>query len=346
VTKGRLQHVTQNYLSRLQAREAKAEQALEAGYKHTLASIQPKLDALYDQMVEAMAGGEQIPLHWLYEANRLQSLTRFIENQMNHFGALTDMQVRQLQHYAVDLGSDAAMNQLQATLPPGSIYAFNEPNVKAIANIIGATQSGSPLADLFAGFGSEAAQKASDALILGITTGQHPRTVANDIQQALGVSRARALTIAQNEMMRAFRSSSLETYQANSNIVSGWQWLASLGSACIACTEENGSIHPLDEDMASHVRCRCTMVPVTKSYSNILGIDVGDNGSSGMLIPDGSEWFARQDESTQRQILGSDARYEAYQNGVSLKDMVGIKHDPDWGSSIYIKPLKDLVKAR
>jgi SPP1 gp7 family putative phage head morphogenesis protein len=343
VIKGHLQHVTNDYLSRLKAREQRAEQALEAAYQHVLTAIQPKLDALYNQMVEARAGGEQIPLYWLYEANRLQSLTSFIENQVQHFGAFTQSQVTQLQHQAVALGADAAQDQLQATLPPGTQYAFNLPNPKAIANLVGSTQAGSPLASLFAGFGSEAAQKARDALVVGVATGQHPRTVAAALQESLGTSRSRALTIARTEMMRSYRGASLQTYRENANVVQSWQWLAAAG-ACAVCVALNGTIHELEDDFATHPRCRCSPVPVTVPWSSILGTDPGDDLSFGDVLT-GADWFDQQSASTQQEILGP-AKYAAYQDdAITLDDLIGTSHSADWGTSRYEKSLKEILGA-
>ncbi|MGH2481642.1 MAG: phage minor head protein, partial [Ktedonobacteraceae bacterium] len=333
----------------LRAREAQAEQALNDAHQHTLRMIQSQLEKLYREIAAKQALGEIIPASWLYERGRLATLKQLIEGQIDHYTALAQMQAAQLQHMALDLGKRAAMDQLHATIPAGVKWAFGLPSQQAITDIIGVTRDGSPLADLFAGFGKEAAQKASDALIMGITNGDNPRVVAKYVQHALDVSRQRALVISQNEMVRAYRSANLETMRANSDVVSGWVWSANLGSACLACTEENGSVHPLDEEMASHVRCECVPVPQTRSWSDILddaGIDTSalDIPETSIGIQDGSEWFARQSVATQQQILGSKARYQAYQNGTTLKQMVGKKHNERWGGSIYIRPMKDLVK--
>src|SRR5260221_13114291 len=111
------------------------------------------------------------------------------------------------------------MALLNASIPPGINLAFGAPSPTVIANLVGATQAGSPLADLFSGFGAEAAQGVKDALITGLTLGYNPRDIAPQVQQALSISRNRALTISRTEMLRSYRGPNLETFNANNKVV-------------------------------------------------------------------------------------------------------------------------------
>src|SRR5260221_4326674 len=165
---GQLQSAIAHYRAQLKAREAQAEAALNYAYLQVRSSIQPMLDHLYQQISDKQQAGEEIPLSWLYEQRRLEALTQFIEGQINQFGMLAQMQVGQLQQQGVQLGSQAGMALLNASIPPGINFAFGVPSPTAIANLVGATQAGSPLADLFSGFGAEAAQGVKDALITGL----------------------------------------------------------------------------------------------------------------------------------------------------------------------------------
>ncbi|SRR5260221_349111 len=343
-----LQSTIAHYRAQLKAREAQAEQALEAAYANTLQVIQPMLDQLYQQISDKSLAGEDIPLSWLYEQRRLEALTQFIEGQINQFGMLAQMQVGQLQQQGVQLGSQAGMALLNASIPPGINFAFGVPSPTAIANLVGATQAGSPLADLFSGFGAEAAQGVKDALITGLTLGYNPRDIAPQVQQALSISRNRALTISRTEMLRSYRGANLETFKANSDVVDQWRWTCALSiRTCAACIAMDGTLHDLSESMDSHPNCRCTMTPVTKSWEDILGpLGVDTTGMEDMnglsIQQDGSDWFDGQSEATQCAILGP--KYEAWSNGdFTLDDVVGHSSDPVWGSSIYEKPLKDLV---
>src|SRR6266851_1845682 len=343
-----LQSAIAHYRTQLKAREAQAEQALEAAYANTLQVIQGRLNLLYKAIDIQMQSDGNVPIEWLYEQHRMETLTSWIENQINQFGALAQMQTGQLQYQGVQLGQQVAQWLLQSTIPPGVNWSFGVPSPDAIANLIGATQAGSPLADLFSGFGAEAAQGVKDALITGLTLGYNPRDIAPQVQQALGISRNRALTISRTEMIRSYRGANLETFRANDDVVDGWIWNCALDrTSCAACVAMHGTEHSLDETLDEHPNGRCSMIPKTKSWADILsplGIDTSDIPDTSPDIQSGSEWFDGQSEATQRAILGP--KYEAWSNGdFTLDDVVGHASDPVWGDSIYERPLKDLVKT-
>lgn len=347
MTTSRLQRTIADYRARLLANEAKATQTLNDAHAQTLAAIQPALDKLYREIAAKQQAGETIPLSWLYEQRRLEAIKALIANQVDHYGTLAQMQTSQLLHQSAQLGQEAGMDLLDSTVPPGVNFSFGVPSPKAIANITGATQAGSPLADLFNGFGAEAADKAAKALITGVTLGHNPRQIAPQVQDALGVSRNRALTIARTEALRAYRSANLETFRANSDVVDQWVWQAALDSrTCAACIAMNGTKHSLDEEMGSHPNCRCVQSPLTKSWDDILGafgVDTSNTPDTRPDIQSGEDWLNEQSEATQRAILGN--KYNGWANGdFTLKDLVGHSNDPDWGRSIYEKSLKDLVK--
>src|SRR6266571_51110 len=347
--KGRLQQVIAEYRKQLKSHEAQAERQLEAAYAHVLATIKPQLDRLYQQIAEKQHTGEEIPLSWLYEANRLEALTAFIEQQITYFGTLARMQTGQLQHQGVMMGTSAAQALMQASVPPGIKWSFGVPSPSAIADLVGATQAGSPLSDLFAGFGAEAAQGAKDALLTGVSLGYNPRQIAPMVQDALSISRSRALTIARSEQIRAYRSANLETFRANDDVVDGWIWVcALLKSSCSACVAMHGTHHGLDEELDDHPNGACSMLPKTKSWDDILsplGINTEGIEDTSIDIESGSDWFDKQNAATERAILGSDAAYDLYSSGnASLEDFVGTSSDPTWGDSIYQRSAKDVAQ--
>lgn len=343
----RLLQTVAHFKQQLMQHEASAQATLSSAHAKTLETINPILDILYRQMKQKIQTGETIPLEWLYEQRRLQLIKQQIENKINHFGALAQMQTGQLQHIGVQLGTQSATAQLNATVPAGISWSFGVPSPKAVVNLVGATQAGSPLADLFSGFGAEASDNVAKALITGITLGWNPRDVALSVQQALGISRNRALTISRDQLNNAYRSANMETFRANDDVVDGWVWVADLSArACAACIAMNGTKHSLDEEFGSHPCCRCSPAPETKSWDSILGplgINTSNIQDTTISVQSGSDWLDNQDEATQKQVLG--AKYEGWSNGdFTLKDIIGRSESDDWGSSIYEKSLKELVK--
>lgn len=329
----RLQSTIATYRAQLAAHEASAEQTLATAYVRALQALEPQLNALYKQIAAEYASGgvDHIPLNWLYESQRLYTIEQNILSQFNHFGSVSQLTVQQLRQLGLSLGVQGASASLNAQVPASISYVFGQPSPQAIASLVGATQSGSPLATLFASFGADAAQNVRQSLITGLSLGQSVPDIARAIQNALNVERNRSLTIARTELLRSYRGGSLETYRANDSIVGQWRWTCAHSSrTCIACLAMDGTLHDLDEDMESHVNCRCTAVPVLNA--DWAQVD----------IQSGSDWLDEQPEDVQKQILGN--KYDGWSNGdFSLSDMVGKSSDPNWGGSIYVKSLKQLA---
>lgn len=348
------------YRQRLLDREAQAVATIERYHQYTIDNyIKPKLAKLYDDILkkykeleETREPGDTTPLNvpksWIVERIRQENLQLLISGQIDQFGALALTQTRMLQYFGMNLGLESAQQQLHDVIPSAVKATFGVPSTKALENLVGATQAGSPLHDLFAGFGQETAEKAVQALVSGVANGDNPRTIAPRVQQALGVSRNRALIISRTESLRCYRSAALQTYRANDDVVGGWIWSADLSPrTCAACIAMNGTKHSLNEEFGSHPCCRCSPVPETRSFDSILsqlGIDGSDIPDTRVAIQSGPDWFNEQPEEVKQQILGA-AKYAAYNNGdFELSDIVGHSHSDDWGHSIYEKSLKDLVK--
>lgn len=339
---GKLQDVINEYRQLLANREASAEQAISDAYTVTLNYVMAQLDLLLQQIQEKLDRGENVPLSWLYESDRLIVLEQLIRYQVDAYGSLVLSQLIDAQRELYLLGVQAGQDQLTATLTAGITWRFLVPPTSAMAGVIGATRRGSPLERLFAGFGSEAAKNAREALTLGVSLGIGPRELAKMIQDALGVSRNRALTISRTESLRAFRSGNMATFRENEEVVKGWRWTcAKSRRTCMACIVMDGTEHPLSEDMANHVNCRCAPVPITRSWSEILGDpSIPDTTPS---IQSGLDWFENQKAKTQIKMMGP-GKYDAWKAGeFELEDMAGVHHSKEWGDSIYEKPLKELV---
>ena len=346
----RLQQAIAKFRAELLAQEAATMRTLDAAHQRILRMLEPELNKLYDAMVEQMANGEKIPASWLHEANRLEAIKKLISRDIDQFALLSQQQVGALKHVAAQLGTRAAVEYLEILKPASVAWTFGLPNPKAINDLIATTQAGSPLADLFNGFGQEAAEKAANALLRGVTLGKNPREIAPDVQEELSISRNRALTIARQESLRCYKNSNTETYRANSDTVESWRWTCSLSSrTCSACLAMDGTIHDLSEDLESHVCCRCAPIPVTRSWEDILsdaGIDTSvldDIPDKRPSLPTGEDWLNAQPVAVQKQVMGP--RYAGWKNGdFSLNDTVQHSHDPTWGRSIGVKPVKALVK--
>jgi SPP1 gp7 family putative phage head morphogenesis protein len=345
----RLISTVNDFRQRLSQHETTAEQQINAAYAGTLATINAHLSVLYTQVQAKLDAGESIPPSWIYEQGRLQSIQQLILHSINQFGNISLLTTQQLQQIGVQLGTQSAQELLNATVPAGVSWSWGMPSPKAIHAIVGVNQAGSPLADLFNGFGAEAEKNVSETLVNAIALGQNPRKIASQVADALGIERNRALVISRNELLRSYKLANTETYRANSEICKQWRWTAAKSSrTCIACLMMDGTLHDVSEDLESHVQCRCAPIPVTSGWDEVLsglGIDTSNIPDSRLNIQSGQDWFEDQDESTQRAVLGN-AKYAAWKdNQFDLSDITGHSHDQDWGHSIYEKSLKQLTKG-
>lgn len=235
----------------------------------------------------------------------------------------------------------AAIQKALGPGPAGVSMSFNTLPVGAVNDITARLAQGEPLRNLLDSFGAEAAERAREALITGIGIGANPRQTAALLRKALDISAVRAMAIVRQEQLGAFRRSSLATYSANQSVVKAWRWrCARQTRTCALCWAMDGQEFPLDEPFASHVACRCTTQPVTKSWSELGFTDIPDR-------PDpepGHAVFARLSEVDQRKVLGP-GKLAAYKSGTPLSAFVQKTNSSVWGPGRRVRPLREVKRG-
>ncbi len=319
-------------------RDEAALKRLMAAYQPASTRMQARVAALTAQIAKAEADGTPVRPSWLVERGRLETLQRQIVGEWARFADEAEAVITDAQRAAVTAAHTEAHQLTLAALHAGGVTTGADVvrlPVAAMHDLIGVLGDGSPLRSLLDRLGQQAAQDVGAALTHAVTVGRNPRQTARDIRDALGGDLTRALTIARTEQMRAYRSASLRNYQANSDILRGWRWLASPSRrTCPVCLAMDGTEHGLDEPFASHIRCRCTPVPVLRDAP---AVDPDTTGAA---------WFARQPADVQRAMLGP-GKHALYQQGkLTLADLVGVKEDARWGRSRYLKSLGGIQSGR
>jgi len=198
---------------------------------------------------------------------------------------------------------------------------FNKLPVAAVENMAGFLSNGAPLKTLLDQLPRAGRKIVEDALLESVALGIGPAATARKIKLGLGGNLTRALTISRTETLRAYRTATLENYQANADVVHGWYWRSSRSRrCCAACVALDGVFFTVRDPMRPHPRCRCTLIP----------------GVKGINPDKGTTWFNKQDAETQKEIIGTDAGYKALKNGdLTLKDFVGLSRNPLWGENYY-----------
>ena len=188
----------------------------------------------------------------------------------------------------------------------------------------------------------EATDAMNRALVLGQAAGDNPRDAARRmIQQArdgFNGGIARAQVIARTEMIDAHRGAAEASQNANHEVLEGWVWWAQLGPrTCSSCIEQHGKLHDLDEPgPLDHHQGRCTRLPRTKTWAELGFHDIPETRPA---VESGRDWFNRQPENVQREVLGP-KRFEAWQAGDYPPEAWSVRRSTTgWRDSFHVGPV-------
>lgn len=342
-------------MRRLEYAEREALSRLIRAYGEAWRAMRDSLIANLERIQKAQTKQDGIvSVDKLLRDQRLRALLDQSEAEIRRLGKLGADIAEELQKLGCDSAlrdSDEAMraawaDRLSAVLDPnmrralGDLPTWARIPVEALRDVLGFTADGSPLAALFDRIGPDARAGWESALFRGLAMGLNPRDVAAMAQRATATGMARSIMIARTEMLRAYRQASGRNYQANSDVVREWVWIsAGERRTCAACLALHGTVHPITEIMSSHPNCRCSMGPLTRSLSDILGVDVPGDDSS-LDVPAGEDIFAKFSDDAKRAVLGGPGALAAWKAGeVRLSDFVGLRRSPVWGDSHYQRSL-------
>ena len=360
------------FQERLLRNERRAAAQMVRVYADSWKRIKARLAVLQKEYERAQAQGQDVGLAWLYQKQRLTATQALVAKELAHFSAFSQRTISSQQARAI--AESLAFNRDMTILAMGAEYdeqsrfVVNNLNKGETEALIGATQRGSALDKLFRAICEAGAQSAEDALVQGMVMGYNPRKIAPMIRDALGIQLNRALTISRTEVMRAQRIATAESYKANADVIKGWRWQAALtGNTCPVCISMHGSIHPVEEEMESHPNCRCSMVPVTKSWEDLgaeLGFDFSGVEKAGPSFEEiakkynisaerqktyaqrkmtGEAYFRGLKAEEQRKILGP-AKWLAWKEGkFEFTQLVKKTYSPVWGAGRGAKSLKELL---
>lgn len=332
----------------LEKRNAAASERMYQAWLAVMEDLRPRIDAITTRIDEARAAGDTVNPAWLYQQARYRELIDGARDRFNQYANLVYNETTGLQRDAADRAIDAAYELTRGAFggmvtDPALPHVLIRPDAESLKDLIGFLGDGSPLSRLFSSFGDQAAEGIARALTAGVATGRSPIEIARSIRQAAGIPRSRAETIARTELHRAYRSATQRTFEANSDVISGWIWhAAQQRRTCSACWAMHGTFHPVTERLRGHVRCRCSMLPQTKTWEE-LGIEgVQDER---ITVPLGSDLFAGLSDRDQRFILGK-SKYDLYKSGkITLSDLVTLHKNPIWGDSYQEASIAQALRA-
>lgn len=155
---------------------------------------------------------------------------------------------------------------------------------------------------------------------------------ANYADGTMATSRRSAEAIVRTSVTHVANSAQMESFKRNSNIIRGWQFVATLDSrTTLICAAHDSEIYPLGEGPMPplHPNCRSTITAVTKSFDE-MGLDRKDYTADQRASLDGQitnpgnfeKWLKSKDEAFQNGLLGK-TRADLWRDGkFSLSDFV------------------------
>lgn len=320
---------------------------LVRAHREQIAVLSPAMRSLTDLL--RRSGAIDDPERWVRDIDAAQRLLLLAERGMAEFGAYAVERIESRRLELIELAAEHDDDITYASLVGNAQVtpaterairaALSAIPVEAVTSTVGALQVGSPVRELFDGFGEAASRRLGEALVDGITRGRGAEQVARAMRDALDGDAARALTIARTEMHRAYRSASLDRYRAQPQVWAGWTWHASLdGVTCPVCVALHGTEHSSEQEFGSHPNCRCRPIPKPRPLQEILGFDDDEVRALQARVAavedsreTGDTWFRRQSEADQRAMLG-EAKWKAWRaNRITLTDVVLERDDPRWG---------------
>jgi SPP1 gp7 family putative phage head morphogenesis protein len=330
-----LYDVAREYRLRLLDREAAAVADMESSYRKATDNGLKRLLVLVERMSEAEAAGEDTAtLNDLF--TRLMAIQDQIQDELKRWAPGAASIATRAQSEAVDVAGQMQLPFATAASGAPSEAAmatvWNRFDPMSVEQFIGFASDGTPLDMLFQDIGPSMKQMIAN----GIIQGDHNTVVARRMAMAYSnLAPARAKTIARTEMLRASREAQRQSFQANSDIVSGWM-RASAGdhNVCPACWALHGTRQDLATIVPTHPNCRCTIVPVMAPWQG---------QSTSDLIPNAETTFSRLSPERQQEALGR-GRYMLYKTGTPLSAFGRVVDNAQWGPIAEIVPLRELIQ--
>jgi hypothetical protein len=187
-------------------------------------------------------------------------------------------------------------------------------------------------------------------LVRGVGLGQNPTKIAAEVVRRVDGAFAggwvRASTVARTEVLDSHRQASRQIHEANSDVLAGWRWLAtvegterSTARTCVACWAMHGTLHAASEPgPAGHPNCRCARCPLTKSWAE-LGIPGNEPED---IFPDARAIFAALPRDRQVAVMGP-ARLALLDADPSLWDWLAVEREnPGWRTSFAPRSVASL----
>lgn len=308
--------------------DAAMQQEMAQRWLHVEQALQAQVDALALEL----EGGGRVTMGQLGRSRRYQQLMGQVDDELGAYARFVEGRVVDRQRALLNAAISHGQAAVGAVASDAELLVqFNRLPVAAVEYMVGLTGAGTPVGDILADASQVGAEALRQRLVDGIALGWNPlRTARDALRNGLAQSFTRMATIARTETLRVYRQTTMESYR-QSNVVVGYRRLCAKDErTCLGCLMADGQQYTLDQPFDEHPNGRCALVPVLRNTPPV-------------QFETGQEWFERQPESVQRNMLGP-SRFDLWQRGdISLGDLVTRRWDDTWGGSLVPAPVRSLA---
>jgi hypothetical protein len=338
------------FRSQLEGREVAAFDRMSTIYQGIFRSILPEVAELAEEIARIDIPDREKVLKLV----RLGRLLDQIEIQVTRFGGTVLDEITLAQRQAIEAAVTNSMELMELSLPPDLPPEFRDAvrasfirlPAGAIESAAGLLAEDSPLADLLrVNYGPAVKDQVSQHILDGIGAGMNPRRIAILLEQNFANNLGQGLTWAMRTVrtaqIKSYRLANHAIFEANSDLVPTWTWVADIGSdrTCMSCINQHGSVHPVTESMNDHHNGRCVPVPNAITFED-LGLDIPERRPE---IETGEEWFKKQPKAIQIERMGP-AKFRAWEAGAFEFSQLSQEYDDDvYGGLLREASLKGMI---
>ncbi|ASY62511.1 Phage protein [Sinorhizobium sojae CCBAU 05684] len=217
---------------------------------------------------------------------------------------------------------DFQLNMLGRSIPVR--FDFIKPtSAQLYAAVTARPFNGLLLRDWYKDLEAGAYRRLRDSIRMGYVEGRTTDQIVRDIRGTraqrykdgiLEISRRGAEATVRTAINHTATVARNETYKANSDVIKGVVWVATLDHRTTAvCRGRDGKVYPLDSGPRppAHINCRSSTAPVLKSWKE-MGINLKEAPEGTRASMDGqvpasmtySDWLRKQPKEVQDDILG------------------------------------------
>ena len=250
-----------------------------------------------------------------------------LEGKLVQWQNYMQMTIPQVATGGIEMGANAAKTIVDAY---GLEANFRKLNPIAIEKLLGYLQEDGALFNRIKTMSPYYVDVIRESVINGVSLGKNPRFIADLITKNLGMALTDSLRMTRTVQVWSYREANRASYIANSDVVEGWIWYATLDSdCCMSCIAQHGTFHQNSEVLDDHYNGHCAMIPVVYKGDPEIGL--------------GTDWFNGLSEEQQRERMG-DAKYEAWKDGKFELSALSKQHDdPVYTTMRSEASLKDLI---